>query len=161
MTETAGSTITVAPGDPRDPEATALLQASHALMQSLFPAEANHYLSIDALCVPAISFYVARRGDRTLGCAALALKEDAEGRYGELKSMFVAPEARGAGAGRALLDRVEAKARERSLPLLRLETGSKLHAAHRLYAAQGFAERGPFGDYPDSPHSLFMEKRLA
>ena len=36
----------------RGKAATALLQASHALMTSLYPAEDNHYLSIDALCRP-------------------------------------------------------------------------------------------------------------
>ena len=38
--------IAIAPADPRTPQATALLEASHLLMQSMFPAESNHYLSI-------------------------------------------------------------------------------------------------------------------
>jgi hypothetical protein len=33
-------------GDPREAGALALLQASHALMESLFPPEDNHYLSV-------------------------------------------------------------------------------------------------------------------
>ena len=33
-------------------EARALLEASHALMESLFPSESNHYLSIEALAAP-------------------------------------------------------------------------------------------------------------
>ncbi|HBQ35552.1 MAG TPA: GNAT family N-acetyltransferase, partial [Rhodobacteraceae bacterium] len=41
-------TLIVEQGDPRNPQATALLQASHSLMASLFPAEDNHYLSINA-----------------------------------------------------------------------------------------------------------------
>ena len=41
-------------GDPRDPRAEALLRQHHALMQSLFPAEANHFLSVDALCAQMI-----------------------------------------------------------------------------------------------------------
>ena len=68
--------IRVLPADPRDPRAVALLQASHALMQELFPAEANHYLSIDALCAPDIRFLVAQEGDAYHGCAALALKSE-------------------------------------------------------------------------------------
>ena len=59
-----------------------------------------------------------------------------------------------------LLDRLEVEARARDLPMLMLETGNVLHAAHRLYARAGFAERGPFGDYPAANSSLFMEKRL-
>lgn len=86
--------IDVTQGDPRDPGATALLRASHALMQSLFPTEDNHYLSIDALCAPDIRFFTARRDGATVGCGALALRPG----YGELKSMFVDPAARGSGS---------------------------------------------------------------
>ena len=149
--------IVISQDDPHAPDATALLQASHALMQSLFPAESNHYLSVDALTAPGVRFFTARRDGVALGCAALAVMEG----YGEVKSMFVAPEARGAGVGEALLARIDAQAREESLPVLRLETGSKLEVAHRLYRRAGFTERGPFGDYPDDPNSLFMEKPLA
>lgn len=149
-------TVLIRPGDPRAPEATALLEASHALMQSLFPPEANHYLSIDALCVPSILFFVADLNGQTAGCAALALKDG----YGEVKSMFVDPAKRGARIGSKLLDRLESEARSRALPLLRLETGNTLVAAHRLYASQGFKTRGPFGDYPDEPTSIYMEKAL-
>ncbi len=151
----------IAPADPRAPETSALLSQSRALMAALFPAEANHYLDDDALAAPDVRFFAARVAGRTDGCAALALRADADGPYGEVKSMFVAPAARGAGIGGALLDRIEAEARALGLAVLRLESGDRLHAAHRLYAAHGFAPRGPFGAYADGPHSLFMEKRLA
>jgi putative acetyltransferase len=149
-------TVSITLGDPRHAEATALLQASHALMQSLYPAEDNHYLSIEKLCVPSIRFFTALRDDKIIGCAALALKDG----YGEVKSMFVDPEARGSGTADALMQQLEAEARAQALPVIRLETGNTLHAAHRLYARHGFEMCGPFGDYLDSPSSLFMEKRL-
>jgi len=148
--------VTVEPGDPRDPAASALLKQSHALMERLFPAEDNFYLDIDALTAPHIAFFVALKAGETLGTAALADK----GTYGEVKSMFVAETARGLGVGAALLARVEAEARARDLPALMLETGNLLHVAHRLYARAGFTERGIFGDYPHANSSLFMEKRL-
>ena len=149
-------TVTVTLGDPRHLEATALLQASHALMQSLFPAEDNHYLSIDALCTPKIPFFTAIKDDKIIGCAALALKDG----YGEMKSMFVDPVARGSGTADALMLRLEEEARAQELPKIMLETGNTLHAAHKLYARHGFALCGVFGDYHESPSSLFMEKRL-
>jgi len=74
--------------------------------------------------------------------------------------MFVDPAARGSGLGIRLLRRIEEEARKEDLPLLRLETGEKLHSAHKMYEGFGFAHRGPFGDYPDDPNSLFMEKPL-
>lgn len=148
--------IIVEPGDPRHPQATALLQASHALMQELFPAESNHYLSIDALCEPDITFIVAKQGESIIGTGALADK----GNYGEVKSMFTAPQSRGSGAASAILRMIEDTARDLKLPKLMLETGNSLSAAHRLYESMGFSYRGPFGDYPEDPHSLFMEKSL-
>ncbi|GHA59700.1 N-acetyltransferase [Amylibacter ulvae] len=148
--------ITIEAGDPHHPQATALLQASHALMESLFPAESNHYLSIDALCVPDIHFLVAKNDDQIVGCGAIANKGD----YGEIKSMFVAECARGLGVAKLLMDALEKQALLQDLSTVRLETGNLLHAAHRLYEACGFTYVGPFGDYPDDPNSLFMQKVL-
>ncbi len=149
-------TVTIRPGDPRDPAATALLRASHALMASLYPPEDNHYLSIDALCVPAIRFFVAEIEGKTIGCAALALQNG----YAEIKSMFVAETARGTGTADALMRHLDAEARAANLPLLRLETGNSLRAAHKLYTRHGFHPRGPFGEYEANATSLFMEKPL-
>lgn len=150
-------TITIETGDPRDPQATALLAQSHALMESLFPPESNHYLDISALCGPEISFFVAREGDAILGTGALANK----GAYGEVKSMFVDPIARGRGLSHMILDRIEAEARVKGLAHLKLETGNVLEAAHKLYESHGFTRCAAFGDYPkDDPNSIFMEKRL-
>lgn len=148
--------ITITRSDPRAAGATALLRASHALMEDLFAAESNHYLSIDALCSDDIAFFTAQCGTETLGCAALAVKTG----YGEVKSMFVAPGVRGTGTGAALLQTLDDHARLLDLTHLRLETGNTLHAAHRLYEKAGFVYRGPFGDYNDDPTSLFMEKAL-
>jgi len=144
--------------DPRGPEASALLRQSQALMKSLFPPEDNYFLDIDALAAPHIAFFAARDGAATLGTGALADMGD----YGEVKSMFVAEPARGRGVGAALLARIEAEARARALPALKLETGDRLAAAHRLYAGAGFVACARFGDYPESAgSSLFMEKVLA
>ncbi len=149
--------VSVEPGDPRDPQAASLLQASHALMQSLYPPEDNHYLSLDALTAPGIRFFTARHDGRVVGCAALALKDS----YAEIKSMYVAETARGSGAADALMQRLEVEARAAGFAALKLETGNTLHAAHRLYARHGFAPCDRFGDYPGSPSSLFMAKPLA
>lgn len=141
-------------GDPR--EARALLEASHAMMLALFDPEANHFLGVEALATPDISFFVARRDGRITGCGALARRDG----YGEIKSMFVDPGFRRAGVAAALMARIEAEAADQGLTVLRLETGNLLAAAITLYARCGFTVRGPFGDYPAHPQSVFMEKRL-
>lgn len=148
--------IIVEEGDPRHPQASALLRASHALMESLFPPEDNFYLDIDALCADHISFFVARRGPDIIGTGAMAAYDG----YGEVKSMFVDPTARGSGAADALMRQIEDAARDASLPVLRLETGNVLHAAHALYRRHGFIDCGPFGDYAAAKSSIFMEKVL-
>jgi putative acetyltransferase len=62
--------------------------------------------------------------------------------------------------GRALLDRIEALAAEKSIPHLVLETGNApgFEPAHRLYERAGFTRCGAFLDYPDSGYSAFFEK---
>ena len=148
--------IIVEKSDPHHPQATALLRQSHALMQELFPPEDNYYLEIDDLIADNIAFFTARKGDQIIGTAALANKGD----YGEIKSMFVDGAARGTGAADALMRQLEDEARELKLPMLKLETGNVLHAAHKLYARHGFTECGVFGDYVTANSSIFMEKSL-
>ena len=148
--------IIVARTDPHHPQATALLRQSHALMASLFPPEDNFYLNIDDLVAPDIYFFTARIGADIRGTGALAVKSG----YGEVKSMFVAEDARGMGVADAILRQIEDQARENGLPMLKLETGNVLHAAHALYRRHGFVDCGVFGDYGAGKSSLFMEKKL-
>lgn len=148
--------VAVRRGDPLSPGGRALLAASQACLASLYPPEHNHSLPAEALAAPHIAFWIAEAEGRPVGCVALARMAG----YGEVKSLWVSPEARGAGTGAALMAALEAGARAAGLPLLRLETGDTLWAAQRLYARAGFVPRGPFGDYAEGPHSVFMEKRL-
>lgn len=148
--------IIIEQGDPHHPDALHLLHQSHALMSSEYPAQANHFLSVEALAAPDVHFLTARIGTRIRGVGALKTHPD----YGEVKSMFTDPSARGQGIARAVLRAIEDEARNQDLPWLRLETGNTLTKAHRLYHAMGFTDTGPFGSYQAGPHSLFMEKPL-
>lgn len=80
--------------------------------------------------------------------------------YGEVKSMFTAPAARGKGVAAALLRQIEDHARQLKLPYLRLETGDELAEAVRLYERHDFRRCGVFGDYRPNAFSVFMEKPL-
>lgn len=145
--------ITVHPCDPTCPDVRRRLAESAALMARLFPAEDNHGLTGYE---PGIAMWAARSGGTVVGTAALAIRDG----YGEVKGMFVTPEARSLGVGARLLATVEAAARANGLPLLRLETGAALKEACRLYARAGFVPCGAFGDYAAGTSSIFMEKRL-
>ena len=81
---------------------------------------------------------------------------------GEIKRMFTAETVRGTGAGRIILNRVEAEAREKNLKRLVLETGSMagFEGAWRVYERGGFTQCAAVLDYPVSEYSRFYEKTL-
>lgn len=148
------SGVTVELADPR--AAKHLLEASHALMQSLFPEETNNYLSIEALSAPDVSFFAAEVSGQLVGCGALVAKDG----YGEIKSMFVDPDARGKGIAALVLGRLLDEAHSLGMVEVKLETGTLLNSAHRLYERHGFTVCEAFGNYEPSPYNVFMEKRL-
>jgi putative acetyltransferase len=151
------SEVVIAFESPRQPDVARLIEALDAYQAALYPAESNHFLAIEALAAPDVRFLVARRAGEALGCGALRV--DPAG-YGEVKRMFVRPDARGLRVGARLLARLEQQARDERLACLRLETGIRQAAAIGLYRAFGFQDRGPFGDYLPDPLSIFMEKPL-
>jgi putative acetyltransferase len=149
--------IEIALADPRAPEIATLVHELDRYMTGLYPAESNHLVDLDALAASDVRFFVVRRGGEALGCGAIMLKED----YAEVKRIFVSPRARGFGLGRLILKRLEEETQTNGRAVIRLETGTLQPEALALFAAMGFAQRGPFGDYPtDDPYSVFMEKRL-
>lgn len=149
--------IQIEPVRPDNPEVRALIEALDAYQSALYPAESNHFVPIEELCRPEVTFFVARLGELTVGCGALLNRGD----YGEIKRMYVDPSARGLGIGRKLLLAVEQAARDQRIALLRLETGVSQPEALALYEKAGYAVRGPFGEYAEDPLSVFREKDLS
>ena len=149
--------LIVEQADPRAAGPRALLEASHALMQAMFPPEENYFLNIDELCASNITFFAAREGDVILGTGALA----SQGSYGEVKSMFTSPDARGRGVAAAILRAIEDAARKQEIQILKLETGDPLKSAVRLYERAGFSRCDIFGDYAPNGSSVYMQKSLA
>ena len=72
--------------------------------------------------------------------------------------MWVAPQARGLGLGRRLLQELERHAREAGVATLRLETNRTLVEAIALYRRAGYREVDAFNDEPYAHH--WFEKRL-
>jgi putative acetyltransferase len=147
------------PVAPDHPQALALMAASEALMTSLYPAASNHFEPVDKLKRPNVRFVGVWDGERLAGIGAVKLMDD-EGRYGEIKRVFVDPAWRGRGVARAILADLEAHLRAHGASHARLETGNRSHEAITLYRALGYVERAPFGAYAPDPLSLFMEKAL-
>lgn len=141
------------------PEIHALLKEHLQGMHALSPPESVHALDLGKLRQPDITFWSAWEGPVLLGCAAL---KELDANHGEIKSMRTPALLRRRGAGRALLAHILQVASERSYHRLSLETGSAeaFCPAHRLYESVGFLRCGPFGDYTDDPHSIFMTLQL-
>lgn len=140
------------------PEVIALIAELDAYQDTLYPAEARYALDLDSLSKPNVLFAVARADDgAAIGCGAVVLGET----YGEVKRMYVRPEARGRGVARQLCQALEAVARAKGCRKLMLETGPYQPEALAFYARQGFVRCGPFGGYPDHPLSVFMSKQVS
>ena len=141
------------------PAIHALLDEHLQDMHALSPPESVHALDLEKLRRRDVTFWTAWDGDTLLGCAAL---KELASTHGEIKSMRTPVALRGRGVGRRLLEHVVAVARARGYERLSLETGSlaAFEPAHRLYASFGFTPCGPFGEYADDPHSLYMTLRL-
>jgi ribosomal protein S18 acetylase RimI-like enzyme len=73
--------------------------------------------------------------------------------------MWVAPEARGLGLGRRLLQELERHARDTGVEVLHIETNRALTEAIELYRSSGYREVEAFNDEPYAHH--WFEKRLS
>ncbi len=77
---------------------------------------------------------------------------------GEIKRMYVVPEARGQGHARRLLGGLEAAAAELGYPCLRLDTGARQPHARALYASAGWHAIADYNGNPYAAH--WFEKSL-
>ncbi len=120
--------------------------------------------TIDEIAVfvpPEGIFYLLKEGENAIGMGGLRRVRKG---VAEIKRMYVKPEYRGKGLGKALLQQLLRKGQEFGFSLILLETGKFMTAAHRLYRSAGFAERP---EYPETevppelrPLWLFMEKSI-
>ena len=137
------------------PAVLALLDEHLRNMYELSPPESVHALDVERLRGPEITFWSAWDGADLLGVGAL---KELDVAHGEVKSMRTSSAQRRRGIGRAILAEIIAAARSRGYARLSLETGSMAAflPARRLYERSGFVYCGPFGDYSEDPHSVFM-----
>jgi putative acetyltransferase len=144
--------------DPEAPEVQALVAASDAFYDGLYPAESNHLEAIDDLQKPNVLLIGARLDGRLVASAAAKQMEDDDS-YAEIKRVFVLDQFRGRGLSARLMVYLESELQQRGVELFRLETGVHQPEALGLYRKLGYRERGPFGAYRPDPLSVFMEKK--
>ncbi|MCC7097645.1 MAG: GNAT family N-acetyltransferase [Thermomonas sp.] len=91
-----------------------------------------------AYAPPRHAYFVVERDGRVLGGAGVAPLAGADASICELRKMYFLPEARGIGAGTAMMTRCLEAARGFGFSQCYLETLTGMDAAMRLYERSGF-----------------------
>lgn len=149
--------LTVSVETPLGDDVRALIAELNAVLLALTPPKFCFHMTVEEMANADTTVFVARDGERALGCGALRRHGPS---LGEVKRMYTRPEAQGRGIGGMILADIEALARREGIARLVLETGDRHPAAWRVYERGGFTRCGPVLDYPDSQWSVFYEKRL-
>jgi putative acetyltransferase len=141
------------------PDVQALCIAQQTEMHRIY-GEADIGPSREApMFVPPDGVFLVIRADdgRAIGCGGIARFDAARG---EVKRMYVVPDARGRGLGRRLLEELEAQARELGYTSVVLETGDRQPEAIGLYETSGYERIPCYPPYDTRALSLCFEKRL-
>jgi ribosomal protein S18 acetylase RimI-like enzyme len=156
----AQTRLSIEAEDPHSADAQYCLAAYFAELDSRFPGGfdrlAGGAAAVEDFASPEGCLMLVRLDGRAVGCGALRTFEPAAG---EIKRMWIAPQARGLGAGRKLLEALERRARELGMRRVCLDTNASLREALRLYRSAGYREIGRFNDNPYAQH--WFEKTLA
>jgi putative acetyltransferase len=142
---------------PDSPAAKRLIKKLDEDLLERYPLQFIHGLRPGDSADPDLFFVVAYADNHAVGIGALRPLEPG---VGEIKRMFVLPEHRGKGVGRAVLSALEAQAVKLGYSSVRLETGTKQPEAIALYRSAGYAGILNFGEYADNPMSVCFEKKL-
>jgi putative acetyltransferase len=140
-------------------DARRLVGALDASLAEVYPPEQRFgpNLKAEHLEMGRGTFVVARDGDQAVGCGAIRLLDSTAA---EVKRMYIDPDQRGKGIGRAVLASLEAAARELGVRRLVLETGVYQREAISLYRRAGFTQVDCWGEYASSPTSVCYAKEL-
>ncbi|MBB5360575.1 putative acetyltransferase [Rhodanobacter sp. ANJX3] len=115
------------------------------------PGFAIHDTEVDhlyeAYTQPHSAYFVVERNGAVLGGAGIAPLQNGEPDVCELRKMYFLPQARGTGAGTAMMQTCLDAARARGFRRCYLETLNGMDGAQALYARSGFRQIDkPMGD---------------
>ncbi len=152
--------LAVAPAPPLAPESLRLAAALWAELSTIYPEMTAPPFPPRDIVGECAVFMVATIGEDAVGCGAIRPFPDGQPEIGEVKRMYVAPNARGRGVAAAILRTLEAWATERGYATLRLETGGRQPIAVRLYERFGYRRIPAYGHHADDPLAVCFEKSL-
>ena len=144
---------------PTDAELQDLIARHLDLMRASSPACSVHAMDADSLAEAGVRFFAAFEDGVAIAMGALKRLSDGTG---ELKSMHVHVDRRGAGLADAILERLVVSAQDAGMPRISLETGSQdaFAPARAFYTRHGFELCAPFEGYVEDPNSVFMTRVL-
>jgi DNA-binding MarR family transcriptional regulator/N-acetylglutamate synthase-like GNAT family acetyltransferase len=149
--------ITVDLVDGHAPDARACLEAYADDIDARFPEgfDKSDLVHPEEVTGDAGAFFVAYEEGRAVGCGALRRLEPG---IGEIRHVWVHPDARRLGLARRLLAALEQAASVRELSVVRLDTHATLTEAQAMYRACGYTEIPAYVDHRYASH--WFEKRL-
>jgi len=160
LTDERAASVEFTLADPHGADARLCLERYFEELASRFKGgfdrDAGGAAAIQDFAHPRGCFLVAKLLGQPVGCGAVRTFEHG---IGEIKRMWVSPEARGLGLGRRLLSELERAARNLNLRAVRLDTNESLGEAIKLYRASGYREIARFNDNPYAHH--WFEKNLS
>ena len=106
--------------------------------------------------MPSGCLLLVMNGTRPVGCGALRKLSDG---VCEMKRLYIRDEARGAGLGRRVAERLVQKAADLGYGAMRLDTLADMAAARSLYQSLGFRDIAAYYSNPLS-NSIYMELAL-
>jgi len=110
---------------------------------------------------PRCAYFVVEDGNEVLGGGGIAPLDGGDEDTCELRKMYFLPQARGRGAGAAMMQRCLDAARELGFRRCYLETLSGMDAAMRLYDRSGFRRiDAPMGDTGHGGCNTFYLREL-
>ncbi len=143
-------TFTIAPAEPGHLAAVAALFREYAAALDVdlcFQGFEQELAELPGAYAPPQGTLLLARGEdgAALGCGAL---RPLDASACEMKRLYVRPEARGTGLGRALVAAVVAEATRLGYREIKLDTLPQLKEAIALYRDFGFQPIPPYGDHP-------------
>ncbi len=149
--------VTVVATSPYRPAARLLVDHLWQELDQRYGPNPRSRFTPEQIDVPGLLFVVAKADGRPVGCGAVLPFFDG---VGEIKRMWVEPDARRQGVAEAILYGLESMAREKGYHTLRLETGVRQPEAIALYNKWGYAPVACWGDYANDPISHCFEKKI-
>jgi GNAT superfamily N-acetyltransferase len=142
--------LSITPADPESPAARACLAAYFDLLADRIPGIPRSHVpdpdpEAHLFRPPLGTFLLAATDGIPIACVSLKTHAPA---IGEVKRLWVAPDARGMGLARRMMTEIEDAARSLGMTRLILDTNEHLPEAIALYRATGWTGIAPYTPFP-------------